>query len=399
MDKLNLEIHDKLKHLSLEQLDSLMLRYYGNETAKSLIEEYQIDISSGKLYTIFPPKVCEAELCHNCNIPMVIERKSKTASSQSYRSKDIHQCLKCGHNDGRSCSCDSCTREREIERARKEEAKKRELEYKRELINKHYDLRNNVSVEYSELMFRDKVYLGALLRLCVSEDLQYIKAVASSDDKLSPSPEMSKEIVLSLINKSLITIHPNSPSDAFVESGEEPFPTVYYIYKTNYHLNVGLNEQRERIIKELMNPPEFDRLDNSVFGLMIWKEIALAECLEYLMYQINKVKLSFTPGEKTIALFEDLLDKFSVSQIYGIIYKGVTSATRYYQESNISKKQAGNSVISSCQKYAETALANNWELRSYHRIPDLPQSMISEFFFNRVLKIGDEGFYTVPRKL
>jgi hypothetical protein len=248
-------------------------------------------------------------------------------------------------------------------------------------------------------MFRDKVYLGALMRFAISEDLEYIKPVDDSDGLLAPTDEMKKEIILSLTNKSLIKVQPNSPIEAFAESEKGPFPTVYYIYKTNYHLNVGKIEHHDRIVRDLMNPPEFDKLTNNILGVAIWKEIALAECLQYLLYQVNKVKLSFAVGEKTNALFEDLLENFSVSQIYGIIYKGVTSATRYYQENNITKQHAGNSIIGACQRYAESALVNKWELSKYHRIPDLPQSMISEFFFNRVLKIGDEGFYTVPRKL
>ena len=32
----------------------------------------------------------------------------------------------------------------------------------------------------------------------------------------------------------------------------------------------------------------------------------------------------------------------------------------------------------------------------FNRIEDLPQSEISAFFFNQVVKIGDKGFYRVP---
>jgi hypothetical protein len=91
-------------------------------------------------------------------------------------------------------------------------------------------------------------------------------------------------------------------------------------------------------------------------ALIIWKEIALNECLEYFKYQMDKVKFDFNPGEKTSTVFKDLLEHFSVAQIYGIIYKAIANAIRYYQETNIARKQAANSVIGNCQRYGEKTI-------------------------------------------
>ncbi|MCC9294963.1 hypothetical protein LN736_08855 [Clostridium sp. WLY-B-L2] len=65
----------------------------------------------------------------------------------------------------------------------------------------------------------------------------------------------------------------------------------------------------------------------------------MSECLEYLNFQMDSVRFDFNPGKKTIAVFNDLLDNFSVSQIYGIIYKAITNATKFCQGSDISKNR------------------------------------------------------------
>ena len=91
------------------------------------------------------------------------------------------------------------------------------------------------------------------------------------------------------------------------------------------------------------------------------------------MYQMNKVGFNFSIGDKTIAVINELLDSFSVSQIYSIIYRAITNATRYYQEGGVSKKQAANSVVSRCQGFGERALIDGWELARYKRIKELPQ--------------------------
>ena len=128
----------------------------------------------------------------------------------------------------------------------------------------------------------------------------------------------------------------------------------------------------------------------------IWREIALGECLDYLIYQMNKVGFNFSPGDKTVAVINELLDSFSVSQVYSIIYKGITNATRYYQEGGISKKQAANSVISRCQGFAEKALIEGWDISKYKRIKELPQSSLSQILFNKIYKIGDKCIDEVP---
>ena len=392
-----IEIHEKLRHLTMLQIESLMNKYYNGVKASDIIKEYNIDTTSSKLYTLFPPIICEDIICPVCNEPMYKERDSK--SSYSWNKKKPF-CAICGHTDEIICKCNYCIAEREKVRKLNEERKVRILQEKREKIKKVYDL-NIVPVNYSELNFREKVFLGALLRTSLSEDMEVILPLNDAERELAPTIGYIKEILSYLIGRGVVSVDSNSSIDAFLDSNEEKdieFPNVYYITMVKYRINIVGDEDIKNILSKIINPKSFSDADKED-ALNIWKEIALEECIEYFEYQMKSVRFDFNIGEKTIAIFKDLLENFSVSQIYGIIYKSVANATKYYQESSVSKKQAANSVIGGCQRYAERAMINNWELAKYSRIKELPQSMISEFFFDRVKGVGSLGFNMPPSEL
>lgn len=392
-----IEIHEKLRHLTMLQIESLMNKYYNGIKASDIIKEYNIDTTSSKLYTLFPPIICEDIIFPVCNEPMYKERDSK--SSYSWNKKKPF-CAICGHTDEIICKCNYCIAEREKVRKLNEERKVRILQEKREKIKKVYDL-NIVPVNYSELNFREKVFLGALLRTSLSEDMEVILPLNDAERELAPTIGYIKEILSYLIGRGVVSVDSNSSIDAFLDSNEEKdieFPNVYYITIVKYRINIVGDEDIKNILSKIINPKSFSDADKED-ALNIWKEIALEECIEYFEYQMKSVRFDFNIGEKTIAIFKDLLENFSVSQIYGIIYKSVANATKYYQESSVSKKQAANSVIGGCQRYAERAMINNWELAKYSRIKELPQSMISEFFFDRVIGVGSLGFNMPPSEL
>lgn len=392
-----IEIHEKLRHLTMLQIESLMNKYYNGVKASDIIKEYNIDTTSSKLYTLFPPIICEDIICPVCNEPMYKERDSK--SSYSWNKKKPF-CAICGHTDEIICKCNYCIAEREKVRKLNEERKVRILQEKREKIKKVYDL-NIVPVNYSELNFREKVFLGALLRTSLSEDMEVILPLNDAERELAPTIGYIKEILSYLIGRGVVSVDSNSSIDAFLDSNEEKdieFPNVYYITMVKYRINIVGDEDIKNILSKIINPKSFSDADKED-ALNIWKEIALEECIEYFEYQMKSVRFDFNIGEKTIAIFKDLLENFSVSQIYGIIYKSVANATKYYQESSVSKKQAANSVIGGCQRYAERDMINNWELAKYSRIKELPQSMISEFFFDRVIGVGSLGFNMPPSEL
>ena len=101
-----------------------------------------------------------------------------------------------------------------------------------------------------------------------------------------------------------------------------------------HFLNLVFPKNKQDLFTEILNPSYYSA-DYADEALELWKEIAVAECIEYLQYQLDKVNFEFTPGEKTYKTFEIILNDFSVSQIYGIIWRSVADASKLYLEKGI----------------------------------------------------------------
>lgn len=62
-------------------------------------------------------------------------------------------------------------------------------------------------------------------------------------------------------------------------------------------------------------------------------------------------------------------------------------------------RHAANYMIGECQRWADRAKAENWEVKPFKWNFDLPRSSISHVFFDVFLKIGEAGFTCVPGTL
>ena len=71
------------------------------------------------------------------------------------------------------------------------------------------------------------------------------------------------------------------------------------------------------------------------------------------------------------------------------IWRAAKDAAAYYQRGGVSKKQAANSVVGSVQRQTERAIAGEWEVPNYRRIPQIPNSLVTQVLFVTALKIGD----------
>lgn len=361
---------NKLGHLNEEEIENLINRYYDGEKVAELINEYNIIYKASNLYTLFPPKVMNDTKCPYCDNSMY-----RDYGPRNNRHNEVTYCISCGHKYNVECSCEYCKNK------------------KRNIINNEYK-NNNSKVDINNISFKNRVYLAAFLRGTESKDIENEKIVlplVKFCRKIAPTQDMEIMIVKTLSREKIIIVDSQSDLDAFSGSLlDGDYGNRFYVHKVNYILNVDYNS-------ELINPNiNIDNIDIEDIA-QLWREIALDECIEYLYYQMNRVKFSFSHGDKTIEVFNDLLDKFSVSQVFNIIYTSITHATRYYQEENISKKQAANSVITRCQAYGERILANGWGIKCFSRPYDCQQSIISELFFNRIYPIGDDGFNQIAR--
>lgn len=371
-----------INELSPGELKSLLNDYENNVAIKKIISDYNLSVSPSKFSKSLPPVEFKNIICPYCNISMVAQRKSRSSYSKEYFRSDLY-CPKCLHRNVNSCGCSNCK-----EKLRELQAKKRIL------IKETYCSTNRSYLAIDTITYEHKVYLGAICRMLLDENMTFVSSYERKTvpNELTPNIEWTVEIYKELYKANILSVHPDSALDAFID--DDSFPRIFDVLKVSYFVNVS-----EKDLVTILNG-EFGEIDdyNVENGLKLWKRIALNECIQYLMYQLNKIHFNFSAGDKTISTFESILENYSVSQIYGIIWRAVADAAKKYQEGNITKKQAANTTIGACQRYAERAALNSWKLTEYSRIKDLPESELATFLYNKILKIGELGFTCVPKR-
>lgn len=369
-----------LSHLDEEKINELIKRYYSGEKVKVLIEEYALDVKVSDLYKLFPVKVFSECECKYCKGPVVAERRSKEWTKYGYQNEFLY-CPTCGHKPFDRCNCMNC------------EDEKLKIEQKRrERVNELFGI-ESIKIDFQSLSFIQKVYLGAFCRAYLQEDTLVLGPIDKMNEILAPTDAFKDEICEELVSAGVLSVSPISRLAAF-QFDENNQLLAYGFDKVELNLNLDSLENHQDIILDILDPSYYNP-ENQNDALYLWRKIALNECVEYLLYSLNEVGFDFVAGKKTYLTFEILLNDFSVSQIYGIIYKSVAEASKLFLKGR-SRRHAANTVVALCQSYAERSKINQWDLKKFNRIAKLRQSELSLFFFNCVLKIGDKGFNKPP---
>ncbi|MBO0962442.1 hypothetical protein J1P26_22330 [Neobacillus sp. MM2021_6] len=392
------DLDEKLNHLSKEQIVEIITAYYDGDKIKDLLERYEIKTTTSNLVRIFPP-ILSGEHCIKCESPIVMHLESR--SSSNYFNNHQKYCSSCGHQEISFCSCEFCKKERMEAKRLEEERQKKLLEKKRQLLCDYYEEDNWEMILETDLSLEDRLYLAVVLRGALSEDTSYIEPLENIEGKIAPTTEYEREIIKTLTGRNILVPSLKSKVDdfevEFVSEDDQQYKIAYYIYKVHYRLNVmPEDDDYDAMIKRLLYPHLNDEEGFKDFCYEKWRQVALNECLQYLLYQMHKVGYTFNPGEKTIRVFEELLEHFSVSQIYSIIYRSVANSTQRYQAREITKIHAQNSVIASCESYGQRAIAQGWKLTYYARLRDLPETYISNVLFTSIMQIAELGFSEKP---
>jgi len=405
------ELHKSLDHLSEDKINELISRYYNNENVNSLLTEFDIDVGPSNLCKLFPPISHPDFPCPNCGNSLSSQPQSKSKR----RSVDINYlfCTNCGHtnNSIKNCQCNYCSNIRKRAEARREEVRRlKECERKsiQEIIKRTYDINNNTPYHFDDLNFRHKVYLSTICKALLIENYSpvaqlYPIEIFDQAKPISPTDEYTKKIFVELCRLNILIPSPISDILAFVQEDEcgnfdypNNFPNIISISKVWFVINVTSNEGFDALIQKLLIGDYYNSEVDEEEALKIWQSIAKQECINYFEYQLNSVQFSTNFGKKTNFIVEKLLENFSVSQIYALIWKEVASASKAFLEHQYSRTFAKNIAISGVERYGERALENGWDIIKYSRNKNVPQSILSEVFFNNVLFIKDDGFNKAP---
>ncbi|MGE0526861.1 MAG: hypothetical protein AB7P49_07355 [Bdellovibrionales bacterium] len=279
---------------------------------------------------------------------------------------------------------------------------------KDEVIKKRYDrfkpvihFKNSMElslsepVEFEALTLKDRLYLGAVLVACLSEDQKIIHSVSEINERLAPGHDYVTSILRHLWHSDILVLDPHSNIEALSLSEDGRY--LAKLHNVRWLLNVKSKDKmsRAKMLTELIQPELLDtaNLDEAT---ELWHEVALEESLEYLQYKRDSVSLSAEVSEKTREYFVDLMQRYSTAQMYNIIWNSVKNAVMYQREKGLPNAHAANLVVSQCKQYGDKAMAEGWDLKPYRRNFDLPQTIISHLLYDRLLGIGEAGFHCRP---
>jgi hypothetical protein len=380
-------IHVKEPQLpgSTAQMDKVELELKTDDPAvMALCRDYwAADQDGGYRYT-----VRELAARHNLSVHAVAK---KVVEASTARLLDRH-CPSCGLGETVTSrqeltqrqswrlpvrECDSCVR--------------MEREYKELVKQERFAVIDSAPLSIEQLTLADATTLLALVRSRTGETLARTIPLANWADPFAPTEDMRIEWVRSLFNNGLVRIHPDSATDAF--SWEDDDPARFYIDQVSYYITgSGDTAERARRTVEALTTTFRDGLwpEGWVSSWPeVWRELAVAECVAYLLLCLGEHGLPFKPGDKTVAVFEDMLETFSIGQAYNFIWRAARDAAAYMVRDRVPAARAANSAIGNIQRSMERARAEGWQIKVYGRDRRLPVSAISHTFFTVVMQLPD----------
>ena len=381
-------MHPKLSHLTTEQYDEVLRKYYDPEktlTVTEIIKEYDIDVRAGDFLSLFPLRHHD-EACIHCDYVSLV---SKLPSRSSPTSIQLY-CPNCNHKHLTYCRCRNCLetiREQQIEN---------EL-FKRELIYESFGLNELHVPSVGELSLKTLLYFKACITHSVSEEFEYVFPYSPTQINFAPTYKYRNEIIKYLYRQNLVVPCPDSDLSAFVFNDEHTETTAYYPAKVNWLLLPNLNTaERLNFIADIdTHLNEYaENQDVHEHELEIWHEIIKNEALEYYEHKLSEVYIHLDKiGEKTYSVFYNLSNRFSVAQIYQLVFTTVRDTNHYGIQKDIPKYRLKNMFIGALERKADKYEAEGW-LKEYRRDFDCPQSTLSALFFDGYLKVGGEYFTT-----
>lgn len=395
-----------LANMTNEQMMDLFRDYYVNQLKNSEIVEKYFDGESGRTsFKTFFPLVQSEEVCPNCGELLVYEMPSKTARLKVFNPEKMF-CLNCEHREGPGvrCHCEYCEEMREIiekeEReqelqlqAEKAERKRKRQEDVLKYVKSSREL--NPPTLLSDLTVAQRLMLTSFLMIGTNHSIKGIRLGEQVGYDLGPVTKMTDYIYHQLKKQGLIVYSLNTPIETF----NEDF-TMCYPYAAHYDLNVTLEGYSDQdLYKELvgLNNVEVSNVDDFYDELQKWwLDIAAAECLECLEYQVELLGWKLRCGEKTFKTIYTLLEEYSISEVFYFIYRAVANASKYVLEKNISKTQAANMVIYHLASDHEYYESRGWVPSKYRRIKELPQSAVSYVFSNIFTDLLSDEFDCCP---
>jgi len=355
-----------MNHLSKQEQWKLICEYYKGTHVKDLIEKYKIDISISNFYLTLRLVETATQVCPYCKTHMFCIPPTKTgypSSIKKYICKTCRHTVNCGE-----CQCHNCFDSRQKIALEKRLNENLHQEYQADV--------HNGLISIDELSFKEKIYLGAMLREFPLTK-KCIFTIPKGITNFAPSRVYSQYIVSFLINKGVVFQIETS--------------------KIGVQFAVNLKDicQNNRILYDLLYPEKNIELNPEI--LEIIREIQVYEAIEYFsLIAINKFSLEFVSQNEITEHFYELFvhileNDYATTQLFYFIYSALRN---YAAESACSRTNlnAYSKIYNNILNLYKKAQQNNWQINGYRRQYITKPSALYKIMAFDILDIGEDLF-------
>ena len=215
-------------------------------------------------------------------------------------------------------------------------------------------------------------------------------------EELAPTRQLGLEMLIRLHRKGLISVHPNSPVDAFrgLHAEHIRYDRVNW-FIAGYQTIGELNDLEQRVVACTLSMEGTAEWVDVTFDL--WIKIAFAECWQFFHLYLGLHDIKFYPGEKSKETIRALLVKYPASTVCTFIWEAVRDTASYAKKNkNVPKDKAYNSIVKSIEYHVNRAQIQKVTVMPRKRDYRCPQTMLSKVLFDTVLGIGEEGYTISP---
>lgn len=360
-----------------------------NESVAAIAKDYGLPPSNlASVVASYCVAFLADESCHTCGetkpIKSRAELEERRRNRRWYRTQ-LRQCSTC------------LASERQLAQQKVDAATVAQMSRLQKDVDR---IRSSYPYQTADLLsFECAVYLVSLFRAGGSDDFSFIAPQSAYSTSLSPAGSLDLTILRQLYRDEVIAIHPGSKADAVML---EPDGENFRFYPLNVHWLLPIPSEGPSPAKYLETLEKLlrsrDRWPDTWLDAApeMHRNIAHAECMEYLRVSLQAHGFHGEPSERTSLVIRSVLAAFSIGQAYNFIWRAARDAAAFLVREASSKAHAANIIPGAIQRAAERAIAERWAVKAFRRDRAIPESHVSHVLFTLALQLPDGGFGSVP---
>src|SRR5581483_1541878 len=122
----------------------------------------------------------------------------------------------------------------------------------------------------------------------------------------------------------------------------------------------------------------------------------------YFKSRMEAYRLSVSDTEGIRETFRQIVEKYSIGNAWYIVYHSAKTAVAQREERGLTKPHAVNLALSYCRSRADKTRIENWHIKPYGRVTQLPESSLA-FLLSKLIggtvRYWEDVPYAVENKL